>query len=720
MKNVMRLLSAIGFILSGVSAPGGCWVDMYWPLNGGNRWQFTRDVTVGIDAVSIDDMGGGEFWVTQETPHSSVYEIHYKVQGNVYLDCVDSGYIRVCVSPDVLLFDDDLLQRGGSRTTRTTASQPGAHYPATFTVTISTAGTVTVPAGTFQNCRNITVKETAYPPGQGAVSKTALTAVLAPRVGMIKKLVAIDNRLVWVELMSGTVGGMNVTNLAGLSGSLPPGITTHPRNTTVTNNGVVTLTASASGQNLSYQWLKDGAPLSDDGRVNGSGSSTLRLDPVQYSDAGAYAVRVGNSVCSVTSSNALLSVLLVDLLVLRTNGLGGIAPGFKGNLLLLGSTQTVTAIPQTGQVFSNWTDGAGVDITNHPTCKFIMRSNLVLIANFVSNPFPAVAGSYSGLFHESNSAEHRSSGSFKAKVQSGGAFSASLQTGVRKYPFTGRFGVNGKAANIVARRGTNSLMVDLALDFSGSEQITGRVTDGTWTSELLADRATFNAVSNPATSFAGQYTMVIPGGTNSSAAEPAGDGVAAVTISRAGVATFKSTLADGTPAVVAVAVSKAGDVPWYLPLYGGGGSALGWLRLAPAPEVDLNGQVVWLKPAPARSHSYTNGFVLESFVVGSFYTPFGTNPLFNAAGSTVAFTDGGLANPFENAVAFGPNGRVTNGSPNRLTFKAVSATGLFSGTVLPPGAAKLITFRGALLQRQGYGGGFFLNTNQSGRVRLGP
>jgi len=636
MRTKLQLLGVIGVILCNLSASGGCWLDTYWPLNDGDRWSFTRNVTVGTA-----EFGGGEFQVWQESGYDSVYEVHLKTVNGVYLDCADAGWVRVCFDPGVLLFDDALLQNGGSRTTRTTATQSGVDYPATFTVSVSKAGTVRVPAGTFLNCRNVTVKETAYPPGQGAVSATVMTAVLAPGVGLIKKRVGIDDRLVWVELTGGTVDGVSAGEWANRSGNLPPEIKGQPRDTTAIINGVATLSVSTTGQGLEFQWFKDGIALSDGGRISGSQTAALRIEPVLPSDAGDYEVEVSNGECAVTSSSAALSV----------------------------------------------------------------------------NPFPPVAGDYNGLYYESSGVRHGSSGFFTAKVRPSGTFSASLRNGKNKFSFSGAFDVEGNASKVIERRGTNSLMVELSLDLNGEDQITGTVGDGVWTAQLTADRAVFSR-ANPATNFANSHTMLIPGGTNA-AVEPAGDGFGTVQVKADGKLTFKGSLADGSPSVTqSVPLSRRGDWPLYLSLYGGQGSLLGWLGLSPSGETNIAGRLNWFRPPTPKPKVHTNGFNMESMVVGSIFSPIGTNRALNMDMAQAVFSDGNLSQALTNLLAFGPNGRVTNRGPNELTLTVKPATGLFSGKVKPPGAAKAIPFNGVLLQRQEYGGGFFLGTNESGRIRI--
>jgi hypothetical protein len=48
--------------------------------------------------------------------------------------------------------------------------------------------------------------------------------------------------------------------------------------------------------------------------------------------------------------------------------------------------------------------------------------------------------------------------------------------------------------------------------------------------------------------------------------------------------------------------------------------------------------------------------------------------------------------------------------------------GLFTGSVIDPGSSQKLSFQGALLEKSGAGGGFFLNADKSqgGKVSLAP
>ena len=91
----------------------------------------------------------------------------------------------------------------------------------------------------------------------------------------------------------------------------PPQIVSQPQGQSAGVGGTVSFTVQAQGSGpLSYRWSKDGAYLSDGGRIAGSASSMLQIANVQTSDAGNYRVRVSNQAGSVDSSTAGLTVQL--------------------------------------------------------------------------------------------------------------------------------------------------------------------------------------------------------------------------------------------------------------------------------------------------------------------------------------------------------------------------------------------------------------------------
>jgi glucose/arabinose dehydrogenase len=351
---------------------------------------------------------------------------------------------------------------------------------------------------------------------------------------------------------------------------------------------------------------------------------------------------------------------------------------------------------------------------------YLARGNGSVMAIHSTIPFAGRAGSYNGLFCEtSGGVRHGASGFFNLVLRPNGTFSARLQQGAKKSSFTGTFDLEGNSTNSVKRSGTNNVTVGLALALQGAEQITGSITDGSWEAVLVADRAVFNAKTVPATNYANSYTLLIPGSTNTPA-EPAGDGAGSFKVDAGGNVKFTGFLADGSPVAQKVPLSGNGAWPLYVSLYRGRGSLLGWINITTSPEPDLGGLVSWSRPAGPSPKVHTNGFALDSMLIGSFYRAPGTDTIFGLTSAVVVFSGGNLNESFTDDVALAPNARVTDAGTNKLKLTLTQKTGRFTGSVKPPGTKKTIPFKGAILQKQGYGGGYFLGTNQSGRVYFGP
>ena len=84
----------------------------------------------------------------------------------------------------------------------------------------------------------------------------------------------------------------------------PPQITQHPEHQLVATEERVTFSIKARGNNLTFQWLKDGIEISDDSRFLGSGTHTLNILRVTLSDHGYYKCLVKNEVVEAQSSNS--------------------------------------------------------------------------------------------------------------------------------------------------------------------------------------------------------------------------------------------------------------------------------------------------------------------------------------------------------------------------------------------------------------------------------
>jgi hypothetical protein len=403
-------------------------------------------------------------------------------------------------------------------------------------------------------------------------------------------------------------------------------------------------------------------------------------------------------------------------LTLQTKGKGRISspylPGLKP-----GRPYVVTAVPDVGQVFAGWTGGVTSSV---PQLSFVLTSNLVLEADFIPSPFIPTAGTYNGLFYESDQVRQYSAGSFTVSVTSRGTYSGRLQIGGNRYGFTGRLDLQNQGTNTILRPTTSSLQLAFSVGTGAqADQLSGHLTDGTWISTLSGDRSLFNARTNPAPC-AGSYTLVIPGQDNAPAL-PFGHGFATMRVQPGGMASLSGTLADGTRVSWSAPVSKRGSWPLYMSLYAGNGSVLSWLTFTNTAQSDVAGLLSWIKPANIMARYYPGGFAAEYGAVGSRYVtpPIGAGIL-NLTNGTLTFVGGNLAADFTNSLDLSLSGRVTNLSSNRLALSFSLPTGLFNGSVVEPSSAKALTFKGVVLQKQNAGFGFLLGTNLSSRVVLAP
>jgi hypothetical protein len=402
----------------------------------------------------------------------------------------------------------------------------------------------------------------------------------------------------------------------------------------------------------------------------------------------------------------------------QTNGSGTIARNNSSALLAVGTNYTFTAYPARNWIFSNWVaGGSGSFVSNGPVLKFPMQSNLVLTANFVTNFFLAAQGSYYGLFAPANEARSQSNSGYATITVTGtGAFSGSLTIGAQSTPLVdGQFDVSGYAVVSAARRGTMALITTLQLDLA-NHSLSGRVTDGTFVADLSADQAVFTT-AHPATNFAGQFTLVIPG-TNDPAVGPLGVSYGTVTVLPTGAVTFAGALADGTPVNESSTVSKDGNWPFYLSLYNGAGSIWGTnyftnQTLLAAPALS------WINTTnSARTALYRAGFTNQQVsIVSSYFDP--TNaPLLDLPAAQVTLTGGNLPFTIVNQIDISSRNVVTvphtAGNTNHLAL-SIGRTGLITGSIQNPTNARLsIAVSGVVLQNQTNAQGYFPGTNESG------
>jgi hypothetical protein len=428
----------------------------------------------------------------------------------------------------------------------------------------------------------------------------------------------------------------------------------------------------------------------------------------------AYAMDAAGNI-SITNSVSFIYVLSATLEV-QTNGFGTVKPNYNNALLEISNSYIMTATAGKGYVFSNWMSSTGAVATNGPVLKFTMASNLNFTANFITNPFTSAAGTYEGLFYDTNGVTPASSGFFSALVEDNGSFTAKFLQGTKSYPISGQFSLAGEWSTDALKAWDNTA-ITLQLDLTGGDALDGGLTNPVWTAELGANRQVFSKTNHaPQT---GKYTLIFPG-TNS-ATLPGGNGFGAVTVNTSGAVTFSGTLGDGTKVTQLAIESGQGQWPLYISLDSGNGMLLGWLTFTNEPDRDIDGLLSWFRPSQPTATLYKAGFTNAMEVAGSAYSWTPGARVLDLTNGYVLLEDGGLTQNISNQFALGANNIVTGS--NKLHLTITTSSGLFQGATTTTNAAGKtipITINGAVFQKQTNGFGLFLNADQSGSVYLAP
>jgi len=122
---------------------------------------------------------------------------------------------------------------------------------------------------------------------------------------------SIDTNGLATGLTSGTTtitalsGG--ISNSTTLTVVAPPAISVQPTNNTVSPSGSVTLTVSATGGDLSYQWQLNGT------NIAGANGASFTITNVSGTNVGVYTVIISNLEGSVTSQGAMVGTTAIQM-----------------------------------------------------------------------------------------------------------------------------------------------------------------------------------------------------------------------------------------------------------------------------------------------------------------------------------------------------------------------------------------------------------------------
>ncbi len=342
---------------------------------------------------------------------------------------------------------------------------------------------------------------------------------------------------------------------------------------------------------------------------------------------------------------------------------------------------------------------------------------------------PAV---FQGLL-QSDSDNDESFGFITLALARSGSFTVRFNLGVNKighhsYAKTGRFDANGafhfEGPEVTDTRYAIARIIDLQLDNgSAPTQIHGIITDLTHSSTVEMERVAGSNSSNP-TPEAGYYTFLFS--DSGATGIPPGYGYGSATINRVGRISARGRAPDGMTFSRSASLTVNNRWPFFTTLGGKTRGILsGWLAFEESPATDFAGQLIWLGPEqPGPNQAFVPEFSGTVSVAGSRYAaPAGSVIEMNSSTNNLhlSMSGGGLETSMARDLTL-TSANKSIFSP-RLEGDALSVnrtTGLFSGSFLESNNRTVI-FRGAILQKQNIGGGYFVNRNgEAGQVVLSP
>jgi hypothetical protein len=480
---------------------------------------------------------------------------------------------------------------------------------------------------------------------------------------------------------------------------------------TASDNSAVTTVQYAI--NNTNKWLS----ATNTGYSNWTGplDASMMLSTTTVSTNVLYAVSMDASTnFSVIKSNTFVYAPM-DRLSVSVNGSGSISPWTNGAWLVLGSRYTNIAKGLNGCVFSNWVSGQTV-LAKSNALPFVMTSGLSMTANFIPNPFSFLASNntYQGLFYNPDDIDITNAGALQLTITKAGTYSGTLYYFGGKYPLKGQFGVDGTAVNRLTTTRGNPLSLTLTLNLASQQDLGGSFGNAAWSVPLTAYRGGYySRASNT------YFTVVIPG-SDTPANQPGGDGYGTLTLRTNGSSAFAGTLADGTAFSSAANVARNGFLPVYSALNSTNALILGWLELTNTTDSGIKGQLAWVKH-PNKGTYYSNGFAVFPEAFGALYA-YTTGRAIELTNGIITLSLGNLSAQIANTFTLSSNNVVTStNSALKLTLKP--KTGIFSGSLTTTNLSTKKTtlkFNGILLQSEPNGYGYFLGTNQSGRVFITP
>ena len=257
---------------------------------------------------------------------------------------------------------------------------------------------------------------------------------------------------------------------------------------------------------------------------------------------------------------------------------GTITKTFSGTTTLKsGISYTLTATPQAGMVFQEWQLN-GASYSRNATLTFTAQDGMNLTPVFIPNPYPAIAGTYLGLFGAGDTADSeftQHNGLVCLTITKTGKFTGSALIGGRKRPFVGT--LDGFKEATLAIRTTK--LADIPLTVSLGASANGTIAGLSFEAKTKKIDLVLGRHPVGGASFLG--TLGAQGGTPR---------LAQLKIATKGTASFAGKAPDGKAFTMSSQVN-AGTNEWVVPICGFSGKGTLWGELGIVDSTDLSGDI---------------------------------------------------------------------------------------------------------------------------------
>jgi hypothetical protein len=414
------------------------------------------------------------------------------------------------------------------------------------------------------------------------------------------------------------------------------------------------------------------------------------------------------------------------------SGGGEVSPNLDGLELQEGKIYNLRVMPDSGYAFNGWwlEDGSRLDTV---AFRISQKEGILyrefdggyeealpgdtIQADFVPSPFISRKGTYVGT---------DAYGSFcvySLRLTDNGAYSGIVRLPSKRYSFSGLLFADGTGASTIRTGANDFYLASVSLSLEGPPDILTVILQFLNGASVgaIGERITFNARSNPATNFAGKYTLILTDEFADELLLPFGDSFATLIVDLSGNVRAVGKLADGAPFTSSTPVFEDGNWPLFFIANGGADRVVGWPGVFPR-SMEVGYSPIWHhKPKPYEP-DYPDAYGMSQTVVASpFHSPTNTaDRIIGLTNFVLRLSSGGLVQPLSSSATLTNSSNVIDNSSNGLSVAFQPTTGLFAGHVSVPGTNRTVSFQGVVLQNQNKASGFFIDQNHSGRVTLGP